>query len=144
MGPGAERDQVGELVDRLEVAGAGDSLEPQRVEGVSGEEAQVVVHAGECARLAVVEEVGLADRGERERAVAVRDFEVESVVARRLARVGPQALVDRGHDIGQRAPVRVRAHSVAKASRAASTVRATCSSLWASEGNHASNWEGGG
>ena len=31
----------------------------------------------------------------------------------------------------------------AKAAAAASTVRSTCSEVWASEGNHASNWDGG-
>ena len=57
--------------------------------------------------------------------------------------VGAQALVGRGHDLAKRRALAF-AHREASTSRAASMVRSTCSAEWASEGNHASNCDGGG
>ncbi len=64
---GREADQVAELADRLEVALRGQPLEAERVEVVAGQQQQVGVGAVEQPRLAVVEQVALADRLEEQR-----------------------------------------------------------------------------
>ena len=59
---------------------------------------------------------------------------------RRHRRAARPAIAHRGGEARQH----VTHASSAKAAAAASTVRSTCSGVWASEGNQASNWDGGG
>src|SRR4051794_36940281 len=127
---GTEGYQVGELGHRLQVAGGGELLQAQRVEGVAGQQAGVLVHALEGTRLLIVEEIALVDRLEHEGALAV-----EAVAVGAVDRVRAQGGVERRDDLRQ------SAHD--RAFRAASSVRSTCSSVCASEGNQASYCDGG-
>ena len=63
----AERDQVRELADGRKVAQPGELLEADRVEVVAGQQPQIGVGAHDHARLAVVEEIALANRLDHER-----------------------------------------------------------------------------
>ena len=63
----AERNQVGELSDGRKVAQPGELLEADGIEVVAGQQAQIGVRADDHARLAVVEEVALANRLDHER-----------------------------------------------------------------------------
>ena len=66
----AEADQIGELADRVGVGEGREAFDPERVEVVAGEQGEVGVVAGDEARLAVVQEVALADRLDDERVLA--------------------------------------------------------------------------
>ena len=57
-----ERDQVGQLADRLQVAERGQPLEAERVEVIARQQGQIGVGAHHDARLPVVEQVALANR----------------------------------------------------------------------------------
>src|SRR5207248_7525129 len=109
------RDQVGETRDLGQVAGRGQTGQAERVEGVAGQQLQVVVVGLEPAARFVVEEVALVHG-----------------IARAERRI------ERRVDL-----VELR-HSSENACFAASRVRSTCSSVCASDGNQASNWDGGG
>ena len=154
---GAEADQVGELVDRGGVAEGGEAFDAERVEVVAGEQGEVGVVAGEQPRLAVVEEVALADRlddegvlgGRRGGAGAGRGERAED---RRLGgsttwgEIGVSssrswAASDARGPFGR---ARLIASASSSDSAAASRVRSTAASSWARETNQASNWEGGG
>lgn len=139
VGAGSGRDEVGEHDHGLDVAALGDAAEAEGVERVAREQAQVGVHAGEGARLAVVEQVALVDRLDREQAIGIADDAREAIGAR----IGERVLRERG--IERRGQVEQRAQRTTSrsASAAAASVRSTCSSVCASEGNHASNWDGG-
>src|SRR3954471_7664628 len=165
VGLRAERDDVGELGDRVEVAQRGEPREAERVEVVAGEQHQVAVVLAQQAPGGVVQEIALADRldderdlllpphgaraggGARaERRVALA-LDAGGALGVRCERRGEQPAL-RAQRLGQAAQrVRrrhARAHSEANAAAAASTVRSTCSGPWASDGNHASNCDGGG
>ena len=122
-----------------------------RVEAVAGEQRQVGIPVGiDDRRCPVVQLIALVDRGDRE--LEVRRA---PVVAR-----GPRPRRPAGG--GRRAPARTASasrppsselrsdpvessHAIsANAAYAHSSVRSTCSGVWASDGNHASNCEGGG
>src|SRR5262249_40914495 len=122
MREGTERYQVSELGHRLQVSGGCELLQSQRVEGVARQEAGVLVHALEGARLLVVEEIALVDSLEHEGALAL-----EAVAVRAVDRVLAQGGVQCRHDL------REGAHP--STLRAASSVRSTCSSVCASDGN---------
>src|SRR3954470_16944955 len=130
----AQRDEVRQLGHGVEVARLGEPLEAESVEGVAGQQPQVGVHARERARLAVVQQEALVHRLENERVVAVE------ATGRRVGDgVRPERRVHRAGDLGE------GAHATsANASRAASSVRRTCSSPCTSDGNHASYCDGGG
>src|SRR4051812_5162222 len=70
-GAGAERDQVRQLGHGVEVAGLREPLQPERVEGVAGQQSQVGVHPRERARLRVVQEEALVDGLEHEGVLAL-------------------------------------------------------------------------
>ena len=67
-----ERDQVGQLADRLEVTERGQPLEAEGVEVIAGEQGQIGVGADHHARLPVVQQVTLANRLDHERVLAPR------------------------------------------------------------------------
>ena len=72
-----------------------------------------------------------------------RRAEQRAVLAARLrhrVRQQPAAGPHGGGEVGERPHQAISANAAA----AASSVRATCSGVWASEGNHASNCDGGG
>ncbi len=61
------------------------------------------------------------------------------------ALVRPHRVCQQAAQLGDRPPQPEQAaHTSAKAAAAASSVRVTWSGPWASDGNHASNWDGGG
>ena len=140
---GAERDDVGELGDRLEVAEGGEAREPEGVELVAGEQRQVAIVVAQPAPVAVVQEVALADRLDDERDVVGRDRPRAGRPRRaRRARGSPSAAPARASSASassppcaaQRAGRRSSVASVgtltaisANAAAAASTVRSTCS-----------------
>ena len=149
----AQRDDVGQLADGVEVAERDEALEPERVEAVAGEQREVAIVAGHDPPGPVVQQEPLVDR---------LDQELVFVRVRLRARPGGRD-PRRGHAVARgrrpldRAAQRLalrrddlaealeRAHaSTANASAAASIVRSTCSASCASEGNHASNCDGGG
>ena len=72
-GLGAERDELGEIGDRVDGAGGGDEYEPVREQLVAEEERGVLVRWVEEPRAPVVEEVALVDRLEPEREARVGD-----------------------------------------------------------------------
>ncbi len=59
---GAERDQLGEVVDGLDGPDLLNAYEPMRIEVVAEQQRGVTVLGGEQARAAVVQEVALVDR----------------------------------------------------------------------------------
>ena len=68
-----EADQVGELADGRQVADLGQPLEPDRVQIVAGQQAEVAVGPADhprAAGLRVMEQVALADRLDHERVLA--------------------------------------------------------------------------
>src|SRR5207249_11703425 len=74
-GPGgvharAERDQIRQLGDRLDVAERGQPREPLRVEEISAEQAEVVIGKVEQAAPPVVKEVALEDAFHEQRILA--------------------------------------------------------------------------
>ena len=160
----AERDQVGELADRLEVAERDEPLQPERVEPVAGEQREVGVGARHDARLAVMEQEALVDRldeqlvlrrrrrsrGGRAAAIAAGERPAVAGGARRTApRSGsPSAATSsarRSSVLIARPPPAPGARSIAaNASAAAATVRSISAGPCASDGNHASNCDGGG
>src|SRR3954452_7649892 len=158
MGLCAQRDDVGELCHRLEVAERGEAREAERVEVVAGEQDEVGIVVAEEAPGAVVEKVALTYRlyderdvvGVTGRARAGRGERAEGRVAVEPRGRGEQRLSEQAALLPQRllhAPQRRvgrGAQSDANAAAAASTVRSTCSGPWASDGNHASNCDGGG
>src|SRR5436305_3598305 len=85
-----------------------------------------------------MEQVGLPHSLDHEGADRVGHAGLELAGPRVRLRIGPQCLIRGAAQLAQ------RAHSSANASRAASTVRSTWASSCASEGNQASNWDGGG
>ena len=152
---GAEADQVGQLADGGGVAERGEALDAERVEVVAGEQGEVGVVPGEQARLAVVEEVALADRLDDERVLGGRR------AARGAGRgeepeggssVGSTTCAEIGVSSSRSWAARARSASAGSLIRAprssdsaaASRVRSIASSSWARETNQASNWEGGG
>src|SRR3954452_15317508 len=155
----AERDDVGELGDGLEVAERRQPREPERVEVVAGEQDEVGIVVAQEAPGAVVQEIAFTDRlyderdvvGVTGRAGAGRGERAEGRVAAvdgRVAvaqRAGEQAALfpQRPGQAPQRR-LRRNAQSDANAAAASSTVRSTCSGPCASDGNHASNCDGGG
>src|SRR5438309_1791629 len=136
--PGALGDEVRERSNGGQIACLREPREAERVQRVARQETHVRVHAVERAGLRVVQEIGLANGLDDERAVRVWDERLEGAGSRVGDRVRPKGLVGRGGQLAE------RAHRAANASRAASSVRSTCSSSWASDGNQASNGDGGG
>ena len=108
-------DQVGQLGHLVEVAGRGEARQAERIEGVAGQQLQVLVLRVESLGGRVVEEIALAYGVDRLQLRIERLVDVVDV-----------------------------AHSSESASFAASMVRSTCSSVCASDGNQASNWDAGG
>jgi len=154
---GAQRDDVGQLADGVEVAQGGQPGEPEGVEPITGQQRQVAVVGADHPGPAVVQEVALADRLDDERQLVLvagrarpggRERPVGGRGAVGLAqRAGQQpALVAQHRDEPAQDRLALRRHTAtsANAAAAASTVRSTCSGVWASEGNHASNCDGGG
>ena len=126
-------DQVGEHGDRAQVPPLGQQREPERVQAVAREQRQVAVLGAQHAALAVVLLVALADRREHRRVRAL-------AVGRRVRR-------DRGGEQAALGAQRLRERHGAissNAAAAASSVRVRCSGVWASDGNQASNCDGGG
>ena len=122
---------------------------PERVEVVAGEQRQVVVVAGEQPRLAVVEQVALADRLDdratrrpRRRAAGSTQRAAEIGVALARAEL-PRARSRSASRSADPFAAFIRRTS-ARESAAASRVRSIASSSWASETNQASNCDGGG
>ena len=160
LGGGGQRDHVGQLGHRLEVAQLGELGQADRVELVAGQEREVGIVGHDHPALAVVEQVALADGLDeqrvaggiarraraRRRRVAVRGRRRRTGRPRRRGRARRQAPIglDGGHEAGERVAHRTAPGTWANAAVAASTVRSTCSAVWAREGNHASNCEGGG
>ena len=113
--------------------------------------------SGSCGRttrpLAVVLQVALDDRLDEQRVVGLAPAGARPGRGRRaehgavLRRAGvrhrvrqqPAAGAHGGGQVGQRPHQAISANAAA----AASSVRATCSGVWAREGNHASNCDGG-
>ena len=156
---GAAADQVGELAHRLGVAERGEALDAERVEIVAGEQGEVRVVAGEQPRLAVVEEVALADRLDHQRVLAGRPRRgarrrragrgrlldrVDHVRRdRRLLRraAAPRAQRERRRAGLERSLIRGLARATRRPLRGCGR---SLASSWASETNQASNCEGGG
>ncbi len=148
---GAQPDDVGELGDRIDVAQRGQAREPQGVEPVAGEQGEVGLDLGEQPRGAVMQQLALADGLDDEgdvglvarRPRARGSRRAEGAVRARFGaqRLGEQAALGRegGADGRER-----RQGSSRKAAAAASTVSSTCSASCASDGNQASNCDGGG
>ena len=141
----ARRDHVGQLGHGVEVTHRGQPVEPERVQAVARQQRQVGVLGTHHAARGVVLEVALADRLDEQRVA--------------LAAAGAASPCDSGASPGRatasasRPPSSRSAsasrssalmRSSANAAAAASTVRAMWSVVWASEGNQASNCEGGG
>ena len=129
------RDQVRQLGHRWNVTGFCQPCEPERIEGVAGQQTQVFVHPVEEAWRSVVEQIPLVDGLEHEEPLA--ELGAEALVGGPGPGIGRQCRIGGGDDLG------VDAQSASSAARAASTVCSTWASEWASEGNQASNWEGG-
>src|SRR3954452_11984761 len=136
------RDHAGQDVDRLEVAELGQAGHAERVQAVAGEQREVGIAGPQDAALAVVLEVALVDRLD------------ELLVAGAGQLAQPRVLCGIGHGVGQQTTVGTDsggerlergAHAISpNAAAAASTVRSTCSEVWARLGNQASNCDGGG
>ena len=147
----AQRDDVGQLAHRLQVAQRGQPREPERVEAVARQQRQVGLDRVEEARRAVMQQFALADRldDERDLVLAPRparprgDRRAEGAVGGGFGAQGRRDQVPLGEqgatDRGQRAQ-----KASLNAAAAASTVRSMCSFVCASDGNQASNWDGGG
>ena len=128
-----QRDDVGELGDRLEVAELGEPGEAERVQAVAGEQREVGVVGAHDAAVAVVLEVALADRLDEQRVVVLapggaragRGRRAEA--RRRPAPASATASASRPPLGAQRAPAEVgeRVHQAisANAAAAASSVR---------------------
>jgi len=144
-----------ELGDRLEVSQRRKPREAQRVQPVARKKREVGVGGPQDPPGAVVLLIALADRLDEQRVlplVPARARPGGSLGARPgLRRLGFSARKRGGEQPAHRANLagerleRVHAPDAsAKATCAASSVRVTCSSVCASEGNQASNWDGGG
>ena len=148
---GAQRDDVGQLADGLDVAQLRQPREAQRVEPVARQQREIGLDRPEQARRAVVQQLALADGLDHEGDVglaAARARPGRGGGAQRavLGRRGPQG-------VGQQAALRQQGgvhggqrhaqNASRKAAAAASTVRSTCSASCASDGNHASYCDGG-
>src|SRR4051812_4256689 len=156
----AERDDVRELGDGVEVPEGGEPREPERVEVVAGQQHEVAVLVVQEAAGRVVQQVALADRLDHERDVVAtslgpragrREGAELRVVRRRRRPRAVERLRQQAALVAQRRAQAAQGHvgrdaheSDANAAAAASTVRSTCSGPWASDGNHASNCDGGG
>ena len=165
---GAQRDDVGELRDGVEVAERREPREAERVEPVAGEQREV--GSSSPGQRAARRSAGGSPRGSprrrtrpRPRAAALRGPAAatppRAPVARRIGARGaagrPRPARARRRHAARSAPqladacgsaegsAAVRAPP-ANAAAAASTVRSMCSGPWASDGNHASNCDGGG
>ena len=73
MGASGGGDQIRKLGDRFQVTPVGHATEPEGVESIPREQAEVGVHVGEQAGGSVVEEVTLVDRFKGEGAIGVGD-----------------------------------------------------------------------
>src|SRR3954454_650962 len=129
LGLRAGRDQLREGGDCREITGFGQAVEPQRVQPIARQQSQIGVGLGDDARVAGVQALTLADGGVGEGLAVVRRPVAER--ARDESGLGHEQGVQVAHAIS------------AKAAAAASAVRSTCSLVWASDGNQASNCEGG-
>ena len=151
VGLRGERDHVGELRDGREIAQLGKPGEAERVQAVAGQQRQVGVVRAHDASGAVVLEVALDDRLHEQRVVLLAAGRARAgrrggaELGREAVGVGERGgekaavLAERRRERGQ------RGHLISsKAAAAASSVRVTCSGVCASEGNQASNCDGGG
>jgi hypothetical protein len=101
---GAERDQGGEIGDRLDRARLGDADEPVRVEVVAEQQRRVLVDRREQARPAVVEQVALVDRLEPQRVALLAERREDGLALRLgLQRLAPEPALLRGL-LGNRVP----------------------------------------
>ena len=138
----AERDELGEVVHRLDAAGRRDPDEPVRVEVVAEQERRVGIGRGEEPRPAVVEQVALVDRLHPEREDRIAELREDGdglALAGAAAATRPRA--------GSLPPPPPRASprrrpQLSKKSPTASIVRSISSSPCASETNMHSNWDG--
>ena len=128
---GGERDHVGELADRLEVAQLGQPREPERVQAIAREQRQIGVVGPDDAAGRVVQEIALADRLDEQRvgrlvaggaAPAAATSPVAPSRRRGRRRLGEQSAAARAISSASRSSVLAHAIS-AKAAAAASTVR---------------------
>ena len=131
----------------------GQPRQAERVQPVAGQERQVRVLGPEHAPRAVVLQVSLADRFHEQGILLLAPARPRARGRRRAERaVGRSGARDRGgqqaaaglHLRGERVERIGHAAISAKAAAAASSVRLTCSGVCASEGNQASNCDGGG
>ena len=139
---GAERDQLGEIVHRLDAARRRDPHEAVGVEVVAEEQSRIGVGRLEQPRRAVVEEVALVDR------LHARGRTAPRRAARRRARPrAPRRAGASRPTTGSRPPPRTRASprgraQLPRSSPTASIVASISSSPCASETNMHSNWDG--
>ena len=140
----AGRDQVGKRRHRVELAGRGNADEPVGVEVVAEQDRLLGFGICEEPRPAVVDEVALVDRLEREREPLRRkrrEDRRELALAVGQERPAPRA----GSPRRPPPPASPRARAAAqeaKKSATASMVWSMCSSSCASETKRHSNWEG--
>ena len=136
----AERDQVGQVGDGLDLFERCDADEPVRVEVVAEQDRRVEIGRSEEAGTAEVEEVALVDRLEPEREARLgerREDRLELTLVVGAQRGGPERALP------PRPPRRSSPRAqLPKNSATASTVRSISGSPWASETNIASNCEG--
>ncbi len=136
----ADRDQLGQVGDRLDDVPLGDAHEAVGVQVVAEQERGVAVTRLEQPRPAVVEEVALVDRLEAELVLLPREVgedRLALLLVGRPERRLPERALARRAGADQR-PTCQRSLK----SPTASTVRSTSSSEWARDTNIASNWDG--
>ena len=148
---GAQRDDVGQLADRLDVAQLRQPREAQRVEPVARQQREIGLDRAEQARRrrsAAARPRGWPRsrrrRPPRGRASAGRPRRRRPSAPSSVG-AGPRASASRPPS-ASRAPCTAASaaqNASRKAAAAASTVRSTCSASCASDGNHASYCDGG-
>ena len=147
LGPrlGAEREQLGEVSHRRDVALRGDADEPVREERVAEQERDVGIGRREEPRAPVVEEVALVDRLEPERQPGSGTSGEKTGSALTLARGEQRRAPERalGRPPRRRSRRRARLAHASKNARTAATVASTSASPCAVETNRHSNWDGG-
>ncbi len=143
----AEREQLGEVGDRVHRAGRRDADETVGESAVAEQEGDVVVRRREEPRATVVQEVALVDRldararSARRRGAARRRARGSRRSTGRSASAHSAAL--RGRARGDRREDVLRGHGRHANDVAAAIVASTCSSVCASDGKRHSNCDGG-